>query len=61
MTNHDSHESNVCLFVCLHAHSMRRHTWVLMGQDSNKTLKPGFKAYISMLALWSMEIIDGSR
>ncbi len=30
-------------FVCLslHAHSVRRHTWVLMGPDSNKMLKAG--------------------
>ena len=31
-----------------------------MGPDSNKTLKPGFKS-ISMLVLWSMEIIDSNR
>ena len=23
---------------------MRRHTWVLMGPDSNKMLKPGYKS-----------------
>ncbi len=51
----------VYLFVCLHPCSVRRHTWVLMGPDLNKMLKPGFKAYISMLALWSMEIIDRNR
>ena len=28
--------------VCLHARSVRRHTWVQMGPDSNKMLKPGF-------------------
>ena len=49
---------NVCLFVCLHVCSVRRHTWVLMGPDTNEMLKPGFKlkAYISMLALLSVEI-----
>ena len=34
----------VCLFVCLTGRSVRRHTWVLMGQDSNKMLKPGYKS-----------------
>ncbi len=32
------------LFVCLHARSVRRHTWVVMGPDLNKMLKPGFKS-----------------
>ncbi len=48
---------HVCLFVCLHAHSVQRHTWVLMGPDSNKMLKPGF----SSLVLRSMEIMDRNR
>ena len=30
------------LFVCLHTRSVWRHTWVLMGPDSNKLLKSGF-------------------
>ncbi len=49
---HLLHLPGDCLFVYLHARSVRRHTWVLMGPDSNKMLKPGFRAYISMLALW---------
>ncbi len=31
-----------------------------LGPDGTR-LKPGLKAYISMLALWSMEIIDRNR
>ncbi len=31
--------NTVCLFVRLHARSMRRHTCVLMGPDSDKMLK----------------------
>ncbi len=48
--------------VCLFTRSLL--AWRLLGPDgttgpdSNKMLKPGFRAYISMLALWSMEIID---
>ena len=34
----------VCLFVCLTGRSLRRHTWVLMGPDLNKMLKPGYKS-----------------
>ena len=49
---------SVMVFVCLHARSVQRHTWFLMGPDSNRMLMPGFRAYINMLALWSMEIID---
>ena len=30
--------------VCLTGPSMQRHTWVLMGPDSNKMLKPGRKS-----------------
>ena len=29
------------LYVCLTGCSVRRHTWVLMGPDANKMLKPG--------------------
>ena len=29
------------LFVCLTGLSVRRHTWVLMGPDSNKMFEPG--------------------
>ena len=35
----------VCLFVCLHARSVWRHTWVLMGPHLNRMLKPCFNAY----------------
>ncbi len=54
------HIGFVCLFTC----SVRRHTWVLMGPDSYKMLKPGVKSLwglLYMLALWSMEIIDRNR
>ncbi len=37
---------NVCLFVCLHARSVRRHTWVLMRPDLNKMSSQALKAYI---------------
>ena len=37
-----SQEGKVCLFVYMLA---PWHTWVLMGPDSNKVLKPDFKAY----------------
>ena len=33
----------VCLFVCLTGRSVRRHTWVLMGPDSNKMLQARLK------------------
>ena len=39
---------NVYLFVWLTCLSMRRHTWVLMGPDLNKMLRPGYKT----LACW---------
>ncbi len=32
-----------------------------MGPDGTSLLKSGFKSLISMLALWSMEIIDRNR
>ncbi len=41
-----------CLFVCLHTRSVRRHTWVLMGADSKKTLKPGFKSLYAGLVIY---------
>ncbi len=51
--------------VYLNACSVQSHTWVLMGPDPgpdlNKMLKPGLKAYISMLVLWSMEVQDRNR
>ena len=39
-------------FLCLTGRSVR-HTWVLMGPDSNKCSSQAIKAYISMLAEWS--------
>ena len=30
--------------TCLTGHSVWRHTWVLMGPDLNKMLKPGQKS-----------------
>ena len=44
----------VCLFVCLTGRSMRRHTWVLMGPDSNKMLKPGLKPLDEQLQGWML-------
>ena len=32
--------------ICLLARFVRRHTWILMGPDSNKMLKPGFKSLL---------------
>ena len=49
--------SSIKLFVCLHARSVWRHTWVLMDQNRTKCSSQTLKPYISMLALWSMEII----
>ena len=38
------HVQTVPEFVCLHARSVRRHTWVLMGPDSNKCSSQAFKS-----------------
>ena len=47
----------VCLFVCLTDHSMERHTWVLIGPDLNKMLKPGYKnLHKHASPEWSMKI-----
>ena len=35
--------SCLCLFVCSTGRAVSKHTWVLMGPDSNKMLKPGCK------------------
>ena len=50
----------VCLFVCLFNWSLLAETHsgrVLMGPDSNKVLKPGEKAIMSMLANWSVVVL----
>ena len=41
--------------------SVWRHAWGLTGPDLNKMLKPGYKAYISMLAEWSLKIRGRNR
>ncbi len=53
--------SFICLLVCLIACSVWRHALVLMGPDSNKMFKPGFKKVSCMLILWSMELKERKR
>ena len=47
---------SVCLFVCLTGRSVRRHTWVLMGSNSNKMLKP-----LKSLYKYAGQLVYGSE
>ncbi len=58
ITAGDNERINTNHNTCLHARSVQRHTWVLMGPDSNKMLQPGFKSLYKYIC-WpcGMEII----
>ena len=45
-------ESNLVSFKGVPSPDTRRHTWVLIGPDSNKCSSQAIKVYINILTLW---------